>query len=71
MPVSVPVCLFPRVCPGGADWHHVVTTKNFGVLGFLDWLHGTDMGYREYVEAWEAAQQQRRKANTGEAAKAE
>ena len=36
------------------DYHHKVFSKNFGVLGFCDWLHGTDKGYREYLDKWEA-----------------
>lgn len=46
------------------DWHHVATKKNFGVLGWLDRLHGTDAGYHDYVKAWEAA-----KSRGGSAAK--
>jgi len=29
------------------DYHHEKYNKNFGVIGLLDWFHGT--GYREYI----------------------
>lgn len=32
--------------PEGHDFHHAHFTNNFGVLGILDWLHGTDVDFR-------------------------
>ncbi|KJE94740.1 sterol desaturase [Capsaspora owczarzaki ATCC 30864] len=32
------------------DFHHLKFTNNFGVLGFLDWLHGTDKTFRASVQ---------------------
>jgi sterol desaturase/sphingolipid hydroxylase (fatty acid hydroxylase superfamily) len=34
------------------DWHHKVCIKNYGVFGILDWAHGTDTGYYQYLEKW-------------------
>ncbi|OLL23716.1 Fatty acid hydroxylase domain-containing protein 2, partial [Neolecta irregularis DAH-3] len=28
------------------DWHHEFFNGCFGAIGYLDWLHGTDLGYR-------------------------
>ncbi|GFT09678.1 fatty acid hydroxylase domain-containing protein 2 [Nephila pilipes] len=29
------------------DYHHVKFDQNYGLVGFLDWLHGTDLSYRK------------------------
>ncbi|GFS87409.1 fatty acid hydroxylase domain-containing protein 2 [Nephila pilipes] len=29
------------------DYHHMKTNQNFGLLGFVDWLHGTNLSYRK------------------------
>ncbi|XP_041456871.1 fatty acid hydroxylase domain-containing protein 2-like isoform X2 [Lytechinus variegatus] len=29
------------------DYHHLKFTNNYGVLGILDWLHGTDTNFRK------------------------
>jgi len=34
--------LAPYGSPEGHDWHHAHPDENFGVLGVLDSLHGTD-----------------------------
>lgn len=39
--------LVPYVSPEGHDWHHEVFNENYGVLGILDSLHGTDTRYKE------------------------
>lgn len=36
--------LFPS--PEAHDYHHLTFTQNFGVLGILDYLHGTDAEFR-------------------------
>ena len=36
------------------DYHHLCFERNFGVLGLLDYLHGTDEGYSDYLAKWEA-----------------
>ncbi|XP_072171105.1 fatty acid hydroxylase domain-containing protein 2-like [Diadema setosum] len=33
--------------PEAHDFHHLKFTNNFGVLGILDWLHGTDVNFRK------------------------
>ena len=30
------------------DWHHEFSTGCFGALGLLDWIHGTDEGYKRF-----------------------
>ncbi|XP_030836263.1 fatty acid hydroxylase domain-containing protein 2-like [Strongylocentrotus purpuratus] len=32
------------------DYHHFKFTNNYGVLGILDWLHGTDVHFRKSKE---------------------
>lgn len=32
------------------DYHHLTYNWNFGTLGILDWLHGTDAGFRKTVQ---------------------
>nr|XP_054754003.1 fatty acid hydroxylase domain-containing protein 2-like [Lytechinus pictus] len=36
--------------PGYHDFHHFKFTNNYGVLGVLDWLHGTDDHFRKFKE---------------------
>ena len=33
--------------PEGHDFHHSSFTNCFGVLGILDWLHGTDLEFKK------------------------
>ena len=33
--------------PERHDFHHESQTNNFGVLGFFDWLYGTDRKFRD------------------------
>lgn len=40
--------LFPS--PQFHDYHHLTFNWNFGTLGILDWLHGTDKGFRKTVQ---------------------
>lgn len=35
------------------DYHHYAFNKCFGVIGVLDWLHGTDGGLKEHMQQWE------------------
>jgi len=35
------------------DYHHFAFDKCFGVLGILDWIHGTDIGLPEHLLKWE------------------
>ena len=39
-------CAVPR-----ADYHHEQFNSNFGLLGWLDRLHGTDTQYRAWCAA--------------------
>ena len=32
------------------DYHHLVYNNNYGVLGILDNIHGTDVNYRSSVQ---------------------
>lgn len=36
------------------DYHHYAYNKCFGVIGVLDWLHGTDMGFLGHLDEWGA-----------------
>ena len=36
--------------PEAHDFHHLRFTQNFGVLGLLDWLHGTDETFRHSTQ---------------------
>lgn len=33
--------------PEAHDYHHLKFNQNYGVTGFLDWLHGTDIMFRQ------------------------
>jgi fatty acid hydroxylase domain-containing protein 2 len=33
--------------PEEHDWHHLTFTEMYGVVGLLDWLHGTDVKWRQ------------------------
>ncbi|XP_011663545.1 fatty acid hydroxylase domain-containing protein 2 isoform X2 [Strongylocentrotus purpuratus] len=33
--------------PEAHDYHHLKFNNNYGVLGILDWLHGTDVNFRK------------------------
>jgi len=35
------------------DYHHQNYSRNFGVLGIMDKIHGTDQGYADYHAKWE------------------
>jgi len=37
--------------PSFHDYHHYSFISNFGFAGWLDRLHGTDKGYKEYVSS--------------------
>lgn len=39
------------------DYHHYAFDKCFGVIGVLDWLHGTDAGFTEHYQKWEKARE--------------
>ncbi|KAJ3187228.1 hypothetical protein HK101_009435 [Irineochytrium annulatum] len=45
--------LFGMPSPLKHDFHHYRFNSNFGVVGILDWLHGTDGGSAEYAEKYE------------------
>ncbi|GFY38688.1 fatty acid hydroxylase domain-containing protein 2 [Trichonephila inaurata madagascariensis] len=32
------------------DYHHMKFDQNYGLLGILDWMHGTDLSYRKRKE---------------------
>jgi len=32
------------------DYHHSHYIGNYGAIGLLDWLHGTDKGFKKYVQ---------------------
>ena len=32
------------------DYHHLVYNNNYGVLGILDYIHGTDVNYRKSTQ---------------------
>jgi methylsterol monooxygenase len=34
------------------DYHHKTFTKNYGLLGWLDELHGTNKGWKDYLKKW-------------------
>lgn len=39
---------FPMMpSPEGHDFHHSYFTNCYGVLGILDWLHGTDTEFKK------------------------
>eukprot|EP00930_Biecheleria_cincta_P075128 TRINITY_DN62306_c0_g1_i1.p1 TRINITY_DN62306_c0_g1~~TRINITY_DN62306_c0_g1_i1.p1 ORF type:complete len:266 (+),score=31.74 TRINITY_DN62306_c0_g1_i1:71-868(+) len=37
------------------DYHHAAFDRCFGVLGLLDWLHGTDVGLDDHMRRWQDA----------------
>ncbi|XP_039248057.2 fatty acid hydroxylase domain-containing protein 2-like [Styela clava] len=42
---------FPGIRPNEAhDYHHSKKTENHGILGVLDWLHGTDKNFKRSTE---------------------
>lgn len=43
------------------EFHHASFNSNFGVWGWLDWLHGTDAGYDEFKKKMDNAKIQRQK----------
>jgi len=36
--------------PQSHDWHHLRFNENFGVIGLLDYLHGTDAAFRQSAQ---------------------
>ncbi|GAB6026420.1 Methylsterol monooxygenase 1 [Chamberlinius hualienensis] len=41
---------FPlALSPEFHDFHHLKFNQNFGTIGFLDWLHGTDVEFRKSI----------------------
>ena len=46
----------PYGSPEGHDWHHEKFDEIYGVIGLLDWFHGTDTRYREEQKRRDAAQ---------------
>lgn len=34
------------------DYHHYAFNKCYGVLGILDWIHGTDAGLEAHLDQW-------------------
>jgi methylsterol monooxygenase len=36
--------------PQSHDWHHLRFNENFGVIGFLDYVHGTDTAFRQSAQ---------------------
>ncbi|PRD21362.1 UNVERIFIED_CONTAM: Fatty acid hydroxylase domain-containing protein 2 [Trichonephila clavipes] len=41
---------FMSSTPKFHDYHHSKFDQNFGLLGFLDWMHETDLSYRKGKE---------------------
>jgi methylsterol monooxygenase len=39
------------------DFHHSSLRDNYGSLGLLDWLHGTDLRYKEHLKKLRAAKE--------------
>lgn len=48
--------LLPYGSPEGHDWHHSHFNEVYGVVGVLDWLHGTDAKYTEEMHRRDEAQ---------------
>lgn len=38
------------------DYHHFAFDRCFGVIGIMDWFHGTDRGFEEHIDKWEQKQ---------------
>jgi len=43
------------------EFHHYSFNSNFGVWGWLDWFHGTDLGYDDFIKKMDETKLQREK----------